>query len=106
MKRTLPFATKLNPTVQKAFLNQSLDSPPPHPPNKKYCIRSRYSTCHSGNIEQEHATLFKIVISTTYMISPAFNSNSGGGLTITYECPGLCWKSAALTELKNKNKNV
>ena len=32
------------------------------------------------------------------MISPAFNSNSGGGLTITYEFPGLCSMSAT----KNK----
>ena len=39
-----------------------------------------------------------VATSTTYMISPAFNSNSGGGLTITYEFPGLCSMSAKTNE--------
>ena len=44
---------------------------------------------------KEYPPGFSIVTtSTTYMISPAFNSNSGGGLTITYEFPGLCSMSA------------
>ena len=34
------------------------------------------------------------------MISPAFNSNSGGGLTITYEFPGLCSMSATKNEAR------
>ena len=99
MKRTLPFATKLNRTVQQAFLNQSLD--PPHP-----WIKNTGSAPDIRPVTLETLNKSTQLCSTTYMISPAFNSNSGGGLTITYECPGLCWKSAALTEWKNKNKNV
>ena len=39
---------------------------------------------------QEYPPGFPIVAtSTTYMISPAFNSNSGEGVSITYEFPGV-----------------
>ena len=62
MKRTLHFATKLNPTVQQPFLNQSLDPPPPRIKNTGSAPDIRPVILET--LKQEHAALFKIIIST------------------------------------------